>query len=104
MPGILNDAKDLTNAEILENLKRASILMKDDTGADYWTTDDRQAELLRRIQFDSKPLSTTITAPCSWGRSGRSAAGLSPLDYTLASKAMMEKSSQSAVGNEEEWI
>ena len=34
VPGILNDAKDSTNAEILENLKRALILMKDDTGVD----------------------------------------------------------------------
>ena len=66
VPGILNDAKDFTNAEILENLKRASILMRDDTGADYWTTDDGQAELLRRIQLESKPPSTTTTAPGPW--------------------------------------
>ena len=38
------------------------------------------------------------------GRSGTSAAGLSPLDYTQASKAMIEKGSLSAVGNEEDWI
>ena len=38
------------------------------------------------------------------GRSGTSAAGLSPLDYNQASKAMMERGSLSAVGNEEEWI
>ena len=33
VPGILNDAKHFTNAELLENLKHAS---------DYWTTDEVQ--------------------------------------------------------------
>jgi len=102
LPGILNDAKNFSNGEILANLARASNLMMNSTGADYWISDDGQAELLRRIQLESGPTSTT--APRSWGRSGTSAAGLSPLDYTQASKAMIEKGSLSAVGNEEEWI
>ena len=89
LPGILNDAKNFSNGEILANLARASNLMMNSTGADYWISDDGQAELLRRIQLESKPTSTT--APRSWGRSGTSAAGLSPLDYSQASKAMIEK-------------
>ena len=44
VPGILTDANHFTNVEILENLKRASVLMKNETGVDYWTTDDGQAE------------------------------------------------------------
>jgi len=102
LPGIINDAKNFSNKEILANLSRASNLMKNDTGADYWTSDEGQAELLRRIQHESGP--TSPTASRSWGRTGTSAAGLSPLDYTQASKAMIEKGSLSAVGNEEEWI
>ena len=102
--GTFNDAKHFTDAEILENLKRASVLMKNDTGTDYWTTDDGQAELLRRIQLEPKPPSTSDSAPRSRGKCGTSAAGLSPLDYTQASKSIMERGSLSAVGNEEEWI
>ena len=102
LPGILNDAKKLSNSEVLANLVRAPNTMMNDTGTDYWTSDDVQAELLRIIQLESKPKSDTASR--SWGRTGTSAAGLSPLDYTQASKAMLKKGSLSAVGQEEEWI
>ncbi len=35
LPGILNDAKDFSNGEILANLARASNLMMNSTGTDY---------------------------------------------------------------------
>ena len=102
LPGILNDAENLTNSEVLANLVRASNIIANDTGTDYWTSDEGQAELLRMIQLESKPKSTTASHP--WGRTGTSTTGLSPLDYTQASKAMLKKGSLSAVGQEEEWV
>ena len=64
--GIVHDAKFFTNTQILENFKRASTLMQRDNGMDFWTSDECQSELLRRIQAESKP---PPTAPRRWGSS-----------------------------------
>ena len=64
--GILNDAKNFSNVQILENLKRTSALMQADTGIDYWTTGEGQSELLRRIQSEAKPVCTSRTASRAW--------------------------------------
>ena len=66
IPGIFNDAKNFFNGEILENFKRASILMQADTGIDHWITDKGQSELLRRIQSESTPPSTSATSRRAW--------------------------------------
>ena len=101
IPGNLNDTK-FTNAKILENLKRASTLMQLETGTDFWTSDESQSELLRRIQADSKH---PPTAPRRWGSSFCTGTpGLSPLDYTQASKDPIQKGSLGAVGSDEEWV
>ena len=64
IPGILNDSKAFSNKEILSNLRQAVGIIQESSGIDYWTTDDRQSELLRRIHADSKPPSS---ARHSWG-------------------------------------
>ena len=40
VPGILNDAGDFTNDQILDNLKKAATIMQRKSGIDYWITDD----------------------------------------------------------------
>ena len=40
IPGILNEAGDLNNKQVLWNLQRAAGIMKSRTGLDYWNTDD----------------------------------------------------------------
>jgi hypothetical protein len=102
IPGILNDSKSYSNAEILYNLRQAAGIIQQSSGIDYWITDDGQSELLRRIHADSKPPSS---APHSWGRStGVGSSGLSPLSYTKESEAMIGKSSLSPVSPADEWI
>ncbi len=72
LPGILNDAKDFSNGEILANFARASNLPMNSTGADFFILDDGLAELLRRIQLDS--MLTTTSASRSLGRTATPAA------------------------------
>ena len=95
IPGILNDAKNFSNVQILENLKKAATIMQVSSGTDYWISDEGQSDLLRRIHAESKPPSA---APRQWGSSS-----LSPLDYTIASKALIH-GSLNAVGNDQEWV
>ena len=101
IPGILNDAKDFTNAQILDNIKKAATIMQLSSGTNDWTSDESQSQLLRRIHAESKPPSA---APRQWGRStGTGASSLSHLDFTNASKALIY-GSLSAVGADEEWV
>ena len=106
IPGILNEIGSFTNDQILDNLRKAAGIMQDETHSDYWLTDEGQSELLRRIQArsESPPSATSATRP--WGRSTaiESSTTLSPLDYTMASKAMMGNNSLSVLDGEEEWI
>ena len=103
IPGIMNDAKNATNSQILANLQWAAEIMSRQTGLDYWVSDDGQAELLRRIQAEGKPPSSH---PRSWGSStGTSAATLSPLDYTDASKAKLDgNGSLCGLDGASEWV
>lgn len=101
IPGILNEAKDFSNTEVLQNLKKAAVLLQND----YWLTDEGQSDLLRRIHADSRPPTSRKSDPWTRSTSVRAAtsAGLSPLNYTKESMAMMGKNSLSAIGDEE-WI
>ena len=103
IPGILNEAGDLNNKQVLWNLQRAAGLMKSRTGLDYWNTDDGQAEILRRIHRESKP---PDQRPQPWGRStGVSRSTLSVFDYTAESKAKLDKGgSLSAITDHDGWI
>ena len=64
IPGILNNSKSFTNAEILYNLRQAAGIIQKSSVMDYWITYNGQSELLRPIHEDSKPPSS---APHSWG-------------------------------------
>ena len=102
IPGIMNDSKKFSNSEILLNLRKAANIIQRNTGIDYWTTDDGQAELLRRIQAESKPPPATSRPQ---GRAtGIATSCLSPLDYTEASKALIEKGSLSPCAPADEWV
>ena len=52
-PGIAREAKDLTNNELLNVIKRKAMSMKQDT--DYWMLVLGQAELPRRYNVNSRP-------------------------------------------------
>ena len=43
IPGILNDSKSYSNAEILHNLRQAAGIIQQSSGIDYWITDDGQS-------------------------------------------------------------
>ena len=47
IPGILNDSKSYSNAEILHNIRQSTGIMHQASGIDYWITHDGQSELLR---------------------------------------------------------
>ena len=53
IPGILNGSKSCSNADILFNLLKAAEIMQQNSGMDFWTTDDGQSEVLRRMHADS---------------------------------------------------
>ena len=100
IPGILNKAGSLTNKQVLECLGKAATILHNESGLNYWISDAGQTELLRRIQDESKP--PTTSSP--WGRStSTSAAILSVFDYTDESKAMIGRGSLSAIGGENDW-
>ena len=103
IPGILNDAGNLNNKQILWNLQRAASAMTSRTGLDYWNTDDGQAELLRRIQSESKKPDDSTP---SWGRkTGMCIPSLSVFDYTAESKAKIgSNGSLSAINDQSGWI
>ena len=107
IPGILNEAGNFTNKQILENLRKAAAVIQSKTWNDYWLSDEGQAELLRRIHAGSKPPSPPAATSASYGAStgigSSTTPTLSPLDYTEASKALLEKKSLSAV-NGKDWI
>ena len=43
IPRILNDASKMSAKEILDNLKKAAEITKQNTGADFWLTDEGQS-------------------------------------------------------------
>ena len=101
IPGVLNDSKTFTNADILHNLRKAAEIIQQNSGLDFWTTDEGQAELLRRIHAESSP----PTATSAWGRSNRlDSPTLSPLNYTQQSMDKMDKASLSPCSPADEWI
>ena len=108
MPGILNESKKFTNADILHNLQRAAGIIQQNIGIDFWTTDEGQSKLLRRIQSDSSPPSSVDRRPpatSAWGSStGVDSPTFSPLIYTQESMAIMGKASLSPCSPAEEWI
>jgi hypothetical protein len=104
IPGIVNEAGNLSNDQILWNLKRAAGIMASQTGLNFWLSDEGQSELMRRIQMETEPPGER---PMAWGRStSTSASTLSVFDYTAASKAKMNDigGSLSAVNDHSGWI
>ena len=85
---ILETADEKTNPEILKSIWKAADIMAKKQQNDFWLSDEGQAELLRMID-------TRATKPYSKGLSG--------LDYTAASKAMLS-SAGAADQEEEEWF
>ena len=53
MQCILRDAKDFSNVQIFENLKKAATIVQVSSGTEYRTSDEDQSELLRRIHAES---------------------------------------------------
>ena len=108
IPGIINDSKKFTNADILHNLRKAAGILQQSSALDFWTSDEGQAELLRRIQSESSPPSSVGKRPMAtsaWGSSTRlDSPTLSPLNYTQQSMDMMDKASLSPCSPADEWI
>ena len=67
IPGILNDAGNFSNTQILDNLKKAASIMQRNSGIDHWLSDEGQSELLRMIHADAKPPAST---PQPWEING----------------------------------
>ena len=107
LPGILREANDLTNEQVLQNIKMAhKALEKKKAELDFWTSESGQKELERRVEANAKPPRTANPArPGRWRTSVNDAmystsSALSPLDYTEASRAHL-----SPVGPaSEEWF
>ena len=104
IPGILNEIGNYTNSQVLDNLQKASNAMQGKTRNEYWLTDEGQSDILRRIHGRSRPPPSTSAYGTSTSIGPATSSTLSPLDYTLASKAMLENKSLSAVNGKEEWI
>ena len=86
MQRIIDNADQCTNAEIFENLMQATSMMTTQSREDYWTSEDGQNDLLKRISDrDEKPPSY-----------------LSVFDYSDGTKAMLCSTGPS--GEAEEWI
>jgi hypothetical protein len=100
----LNEIGDYTNSQVLDNLRKAANAMQGKTRNDYWLTDEGQSDILRRIHERSRPPASTSAYGTSTSIGSAITPTLSPLDYTQASKAMLEKKSLSAVNGEEEWV
>ena len=66
IPGILNDAGNFSNVQILQNLKKAASIMQRNSGIDHWLSDEGQSELLRMIHANSEPPASALQP---WGRS-----------------------------------
>ena len=79
IPGILGRAKNSTNDELMEALKKAAEIITEKKRNEYWVSDDGQRELMEMIEERAKPPN----------QRGKVAAALSELDYTAESKAML---------------
>ena len=98
--GILNEIGNYTNSQVLDNLQKAANAMQGKTRNDYWLTDEGQSDILRRIHERSRPPASTSAYGTSTSIGSAITPTLSPLDYTVASKARLEKKSVSAVNGE----
>ena len=104
IPGILNEIGKYTNSQVLGNLQKAANAMLSKTRNDYWLTDEGRSDILRRIHERFKPPASTSAYETSTSIGSATTPTLSPLDYTQASKAVLEKKSLSAVNGEEKWV
>ena len=85
IPNILENADKMSNQTILDALKQADRLLKSIKRSEYWTSDEGQAELMKRINDQSeRPQSSPLC----------------PLDWTESTKAMLS----SAGTVEDEWV
>ena len=89
IPGILSLAKNSTNNEVMDALRKVAEIIADKKSNEYWISDDGQSELLKMIEEKAKPPSSK----------GKAVVSLSELDYTAESKAML----CSAGPAEQEW-
>ena len=101
IPGILNEIGNYTNSQVLDNLQKVANVMQGKTRNDYWLTDEGQPDILRRIHERSRPPTSTSAYGTSTSIGSATTSTSSPLDYTVASKAMLEKKSLSAVTGED---
>ena len=53
-PDIMSNADSNSDAQILDNIRRASEIIAVKKNSDCWLTDDDQVELLRKIEFRSR--------------------------------------------------
>ena len=104
IPGILDEIGNYTYSQVLDNLQKAANAMQSKTRNDYWLTDEGQSDILRRIHKRSRPPASTSAYGTSTSIGSAITPTLSPLDYTQASNAMLEKKGLSAVKGEEEWV
>ena len=95
LPEVIDDFKKLTDSQVLARLRK---LVKASQEADFWLTDEGQAELLRKYEANERPPSSPGVYGSFLGCSG--SFDLCTFDYTEASKAMLSAASAS----EEEWI
>ena len=80
--GIMENANEKTNPEILAAIHKAANAMAAKKHSDYWLSDAGQAELLRMIDVRAAKHAPGHKEP-------QYPASLCPLDYTQASKAML---------------
>jgi hypothetical protein len=86
MQTVIDNADKYTNAEIIENLMQATSMLTTQRSEDYWTSEDGQNDLLKRIS----------------DRDERPPSYLSVFDYSDGTKAMLCSTGPS--GKAEEWI
>ena len=86
MQSVIDNADKCTNSEILESLMQATSMLTARGSGDYWTSDDGQNDLLKRISDRNE-------MPPSF---------LSVFDYSDGTKAMLCSTGPS--GEAEEWI
>ena len=86
MQSVIDNADKCTNSEILESLMQATSMLTAQGSGDYWTSDDGQNDLLKRISDRNE-------MPPSF---------LSMFDYSDGTKAMLCSTGPS--GESEEWI
>ena len=84
-PEIMQDANLATNEVILSSLRRAGPILRSSQKSDYWTSEEGQATMLRKIKSRECP----------------PAADVNVFDYTEESKALLYSAGSAG---QEEWI